>query len=202
MSTRVYLSNVWPWLSIEAQRKALGEVIGGAEVFMDRLDARERQAHQITSLVERNRMTRRTSRRRDGEEVHVASLAVLAWGEADLLACVEAIKARGAALHWHDGVPLGDVLEAWRASRVRTRQKGAMQKAALASAAKKEAAAIEACARIKERWERPTEGFGQTLALIAETGFSRNTVNKHIGSRRAAQALYQRKMNRRKKNDE
>ena len=203
MSRRVYMSEVSPYWPIERQRLALAAVLDGADIFVDRLDRHQRRAHQAASLVERERMTRQTSRRTTGEQVHVASLAVLAWAEDDLRGVLAAIEARGATLHTHDGVEAADHVAAWVRARQLSRLRVAASKGGTLTAERRRAEARAKCEVIRERWEMPTTPETGTATLLAEVGLSRNTVNVYLGGRLAAQAAYQRReKRRRRKGDE
>ena len=212
MAYKAYLSEIAPWWTIERQEELLsGAVPGwppGVGVFIDRLTVRQRRAHQVDALTQRTSMLRPTSRASMGK-IYVASLAVLAWGETDFRAVLEAT--RKATLHAvSDGVtiPPGQVdademVQQWQAARTKSRLQGAALVGAAVSAAKRSAIAAEGVAKIKDRWPLPSSEWS-TAALLAEAGVSRNTVNAHLGGRETAQARYQaalkRKASREKKN--
>jgi hypothetical protein len=77
MGSRIYLSDVSPWWTMEKQLAALAEVLSGATVFRDDLDRRQKRGHSAKDLPKRAAMLRVTTRPVVGETIYVASAAVL-----------------------------------------------------------------------------------------------------------------------------
>lgn len=187
---RRYLSEISSWWSIERQEAALGDLPSGAIVFIDRLDTRQRRAHQSASLLQRTECLRPTKRPARDEVIRVASPDVLAWSEEDIQAVLAAVAARGARLVAAEGSPVEDNpaawVAAWSAARKRSRLEGAQLRGAAVSAARRSAVALAGVNRIKARWPLPSKQHS-TAALILEAGVSLNTAVKHLGRRPLAQ---------------
>lgn len=198
--TRIYLSNIRPRWPIERQE----EVLDGAvpdwrrkNVYRDILPPRSRQSHGPADLKERADMLRET-RRRQGHDVWVASLAVLAWTLPDFLAVLGALAARGDTLFSvaeHSVVPpdagaavVAQVGEAFVSATRRATGEGP-GKGGRISGERREARAKAACETIRERWALSSDEH-PTAALLAEAGVTRTTAKKHLGKRDEAQRKY------------
>jgi hypothetical protein len=191
---KAYLSEVSPWWTMERQETALADVLLGARVFRDVLDVRACRSHQPASLVQRAAMLRTTTRG-GSETIHVASLAVLAWGEDDMRAVLAAMAARGAVLVSSEGYQ-GDPLIAWHAARKRSRLEGAALKGSAVSAERRRAASMASARLIEDRWPLSSTTH-PTKVLLAECGLSLNTVKAHLGPRPIAQYKHRLKQARR-----
>jgi hypothetical protein len=185
MAILVYMSDVSPWWTMDRQEATLADVLPGATVFRDALDRRQRRAHTPDSLVQRAMMLRSTARSQNNEVIHVASLAVLAWSEADLREVLDAIKARGAVLVSSEGIN-GDLVAAWAAVRRQSRLEGAALRGSAVSAERRKAASEVAVKLIAGDWPLPSKDH-PTAELLARCGLSLNTVKAHLGPRPIAQ---------------
>lgn len=171
----------------------------GCTVYRDDLDEDQRRAHQIASLCRRARMLKAQSFKRP-ETILVASLAVLAWTADDMLACLTAAVARGAAVVALDAgltidatTPAAALSEAVAAFAEGRRKQQAVRRGEMGGKRSGDAREAEAKARamlIKDRWCLPTRDY-PTQDLLAEIGMSINTARKHLGSRPAVQRAYQ-----------
>ncbi len=191
----VYLSDVSPWWTIERQETALADVLPKATVFRDLLGVRARRGHSANDLVQRGMMLRPTTRRDKGVEIHVASLAVLAWAEDDLRAVLETIAARGATLISAEGYA-GDPVAAWAVARRRSRLEGAALRGSAVSAERRRAASEAAVKLIAGDWPLPSRDY-PTDELKARCGLSLNTIKAHLGPRPIAQYKHRLKLTRR-----
>jgi len=199
MSTRAYLSDVSPWWTMERQEAALADVLPGATVFRDELDARARRGHSVASLTARAAMLRPTGRQLAGETIHVASLAVLGWSEDDVRAVLATMAARGTVLVSSEGID-GEPLEAWRVAKRRSRLEGAALLGSSVSAERRKAASAAAVAIIKPYWPLSSAEY-PTASLLTKCGLSLNTVKAHLGSRPIAQYNHRMKMARRRRKE-
>lgn len=198
MSNRHYLSDVSPWWTEARQREVLARSphgVSDGQTFYDALTTTERRAHRPESLVERASMLRPTTRR-SADTIFVASLAVLAWTQEDLLVVWERIAQRGATLVSEDdqmafspGTTGESLTKAWREARAKSRLEGSARRGARISGAKRRAAADEAVEKIRDRWGLPSSEVS-TAELLREAGVSRNTVNARLGGRETAQRRY------------
>ena len=197
MNPRIYISNISPLWPRSRQVELLKEAIPGfpktAHVFEDNLDARSRRAHQIDSLVGRAAILRPT-RRGHGTEVIIASLAVFAWSQGEMLQCLTAAAARGDTIRVLDaGISIGpsagpailqQALAAFEAARARQKEFEQGRSGATVSAHKREAKSREAAEGIRAAWARRDE---KTADLLTRADISLNTAKRYLGSRPVAQ---------------
>lgn len=177
----------------------LSEAVPGfpeaAEVFEDYLDARTRRAHRVDSLGHRATILRPTARRGQEHEIIIASLAVFAWSQGELLQCLTAAASRGATIRVIDAdlsigpsagpAILQQALAAFEAARARQKEFEQGRAGAAASAQKREAKAKEAAEGIRHDWGRRDEKTG---VLLARANISLNTAKRYLGGRPVAQA--------------
>lgn len=173
-------------------------------LYRDELPARALRARNPESLADRTSLARPTSRRSETEVIHVASLGALAWRQDDFAAFIESLAGRKPTVisyhdqktfHLSDRKAIQQIVAAFPESRKHgSRQKGRLI-GAYNSAEIRNARSKAASERIRERWSLPSEMYS-TADLIAETGFSRNTVQRWLGKRPAAQARRLRNLKR------
>ena len=197
MRTRIYISEINPWWTIERQEAALADVMKGATVFIDRLDPRQRRAHRAEALDQRAVMLRPSTRHGSPERFYVASLAVLAWTEEDLLSVVQTIKERGSDLVSMSEKQVGDVVAAWKLARARARVSRVQLQGAAVSAANRRADSLVKWDMIKDRWHLKEHSGPK---LLDEAKLTRNTVNaiNNGKTREVLIAQHERRMKRRK----
>lgn len=200
MSKSVYLSNLSRWWSFERQEAALADVLPDATIYRDELDVCARRRHTPIDLLRRAAMLRVTTRRSNGGEIYVASLAPLAMSEDDMRAVQAEIEARGATLISIDDGPVDDVVVAWKVAKTKSRLAGAALLGAAVSAERRKAASAAGIAIIKARWSLPSSEH-PTAALLAEAGLSLNTVKAHLGPRPIAQYNHRMKMVRKQRKE-
>lgn len=190
MKAIAYLSDMSPWWTMERQEEALAAFLPSCKVYRDVLPMSDQNSHCPEALAERSLMLN-PSTMQEGVTVHVASMAVLAWSEADMEVVLRALGDQNAILCPADGglrlVPHLDGIEAgveeWRIARTRSRLKGAARRGGAVSAARKMAAADAGIEKIRSRWG---DASWRTADLLAEAGVTRNTVNKRLGGRERA----------------
>lgn len=197
MVDRIYISNISPLWSEDRQEALLREAIpsypNGATVYDDILTPRERRAHKAPSLVNRDQMLRPTSARRPAT-IYVASLAVFAWTEGDMLKAITAAAAKGMTIQVLDaGLTIGpdagaavmsQAIEAFTQARKRQTEYEKGQRGGEVSARKREEKARAAADTIRAAWARRDES---TKDLLARAGISLNTAKRYLGSRPIAQ---------------
>jgi hypothetical protein len=199
MTKTAYLSNICPRWPIERQEATLANAIEGwpksVNILRDELTVRDRRAHKTDTLTGRAAMLRKSSRR-DGGEIYVASLAVLAWAVEDLLMCITSAAERrstivvlDADLHIDasaNAAVLHKAIEAFAAGR-RSRIAGeAGMLGGEVSGARRSAVAKTAAETIAYEWGQPGTLY-RTKDLLARAGISMNTAKLYLGSRPAAQ---------------
>lgn len=193
MRKLIYMSEVSTWWTLGRQKDLLAELMPDAKLFFDELNRRKRSSHHIGSLIERAMMLQMLTRQTEGVEIHVASLAVLAWSESDLKDVSATITRGGGTLHWHDGVPASNAAAAWHLARAKTRLDSAMLRDTYVERLGRSTVYREACEAIRDRWQRPSSEWS-TITLLTEVGLSRSTVNAYLGSRRQAQRIYKQRI--------
>lgn len=196
MTQRVYLNDIVPWWPIERQEAALSDVMATAVVFQDLLSRRQRQGHSAADLVQRAQMLRPTNHVPRGEVIHVATLAILARTQIELLDFLSALVSRGSALVTAETSttyrPLTEalfpqIIEDWKQARVKSRIEGATLRGGEATKVKYTAIYKARFARIKDHWGDPE---WPTKTLLAEAcdengkSMARNTANKYAGMTR------------------
>ncbi len=199
MSKCAYLSDISPWWTMERQETALADVLPGATIYRDHLDARARRAHDPASLQARAGLLRPTQALARDETIYVASLAILAWSEDDMRAVLNAIASRGAKLVSSEGID-SDSLEAWRQAKRQSRLEGAALRGSAVSAERRKAASLAGVALIKPFWPLPSKEY-PTASLCEKSGLSLNTVKAHLGSRPIAQYNHRMKIARRRRKE-
>jgi hypothetical protein len=197
MADRVYISNIsplWPEARQEALlREAIRDYPKGVNVYDDILTPRERRAHKPPSLVDRDLMLRPNSARRSAT-IYIASLAVFAWTDADMLKCITAAASKGMTIRVLDvdltigpdagAQVMSKAIEAFAAGRKRQTEFVRGQAGGKASAENREGKARAAAESIKAAWARRDE---RTPDLLARAGISLNTAKRYLGSRPLAQ---------------
>lgn len=197
MADRVYLSNISPLWSIDRQEALLRDAIPGypkgVNVYDDILTPRERRAHQTIYLVDRDQMLRPSSARR-AATIYIASLAVFAWSDADMLKAVTAAAAKGMTIRVLDvdltigpdagAAVMSRAIEAFAEGRKRQTEFIRGQAGGKASAENREAKTRAAAESIKAAWARRDES---TKELLARAGISLNTAKRYLGARPIAQ---------------
>ena len=203
---KAYLSNIGLGWTLEQQEKLLATEAPDwpATLYKDELPARALRARNPDALKERAALVRSSSRRRDDEVIHVVSLGVLAWRQDDFASFIEKLAdQRYTLVAHHDAKTFNLAHEKDRRAAVEafpeSRKKGSRQKGRLIGAKRsaeiRNARSREACEKIRERWSLSSELYA-TADLITETGFSRNTVQRWLGKRPAAQARRLRNLKR------
>ena len=188
MALRAYLSNVTPGWSIARQTEVLAANVPGwpVAIYQDELRPGVRRARNPAALVERAALLRPTSRR-TVETVHVASIGVMAWRADDFAHVLEALGVRRATLvSHHEGLTFDCTRPADRRRAVElfptARAEGGRQKGRLVGARRsaelRNAASKAAAEKVRDRWG--AAGYTEK-ALVAETGFSRNTIVRWLG---------------------
>lgn len=194
LMTKAYISNISPLWPVERQEAMLPD---GVVVFRDVLTPKERQAHRTAALVQRAEMLR-PSTRRNGEEIYIASLAVLDWTAEGMMEALTAAMARGATVRVLDaGLSIGPTARvttlyvaavAFAAARKRSQEVDRGRAGGEASARKRSEASKARALTIKAEWGMPEP---PTAILLARAGLSYNTAKLHLGPRPAAQRAYQ-----------
>lgn len=196
---RAYTSNISPIWRFDRQeallRAALPGYPKGVEVFRDEMDGRVRRGRKPASLYHRAEMLRATTKRR-GEIVHVATLAVMAWTQDDLLEALTLALARGVTVRaLYDDLTIQpdagpDVLHAAVVAFAKGRKAGSAFIGGKISGEAKEAVARAKAQRIADIYGMPTDKMSWS-ELIRVSGLVRNTIIKHLGKRPAAQLIYE-----------
>lgn len=182
---------------MERQKELMAAQVPGwpdVPTYVDLLSPAKRKAHVATMLTQRNELLRKTARTEGVEVIFVASLACMAWEQADFLQCVATASQRGAIMVALDtgrrikpDASPTDVAEANQEFLARRRSKASAGPAGYIVSAERRAGDSRAGAmRIKERWEQPTKNYPTDL-LLTEAGICRNTANLYLGKRPDAQ---------------
>lgn len=184
MAHAVYMSEADAWWTLDRQRAALANALPGARVYVDEMDARDRQGHSVAALRQRQLLVRTTTRAVPFT-VTVASLAVLGWVEDDIRKLLAALAARsGVLVSVEDGTVFSEggnadaVIAAWRAAKEKSRLEGAARRGGQVTKAKAEAATAEKIKPHADKWGDPRYLSNDVLRLM---GVSRNTANKYFG---------------------
>lgn len=193
MADRIYQSNIskaWPF---ERQAKVLGE--HKTPVYRDELSGAALKRRDTSMLFERAAMLRSTSRR-SGEVIRVASLAVLAMSVRDLAEVLSGAAARLAtieAVAENFSIPpdppvaiLAQAIHAWEKARQRARTEGGILAGSRVAAERARARTAAALALVQEDWSRPTAEVS-TAELVERSGLSYKTLWEHLGKRSKAQ---------------
>lgn len=212
---RVYLSEISRWWTIERQTEVLSAAIDGwpksVQVYTDLVHEKDRRSRCADLLTARQDALRPTGRPTQ-PSLYVASLAVLAWTEDDLINVVSGIIERGWMLfsvddHHSFGSPspaqtVRFVAERasliWKGARIKSRLEGAAKRGGAVSARVRGDRVSAGVEKIKDRWPLPSSEWS-TAALLAEAGVSRNGVNARLGGREKAQIRYQAALKRKMK---
>lgn len=188
MHARAYLSNISPSWPIEEQEKLLAARVPGWPIptFTDRLKPRALRSREPEKLTERAGLLRPTGRPEAGE-VHVATLAIMAWRQLDFRDVLVALGARRESLVAHEEgrtfdltTPEGmaEAFAMFPVSRTDSgRRKGRLRGVEAAAAAKLADSKADAD-KIRHRWG--VEGYTAT-GLCAEVGRSFQTMKRHLG---------------------
>jgi hypothetical protein len=154
--------------------------------YRNELSSAQRQAHVQKTLVERDKMLRGITRK-TGDVVVVASLAVLAWGEADLVQVLAGLAARGETLRALDtgievrpsptAADIAAAVEAYREGRKRARETLRGETGGAVSAQKRWDEAAAKIAPHAHLWGMAGQVQKEVLALM---GVSRNTAIAHL----------------------
>lgn len=208
VTVRAYLSTLSPRWPIERQEAVHAEKTPGwpdVPVYVDKLSARQRMAHQARDLKERASLLR-PSGRCDGEVIYVASMAVLAIGAEDFMAVCAAASERQSSIVAHenrltlfwdaDAIALSEALALFLDSKRRhDRKGGGGHPGAAVSAAKRAADAQRRAELIREDWGKREI---KTAELLMRAGrkigrrrdlvpMSYQTAKALLGARPAAQ---------------
>jgi hypothetical protein len=210
----VYISNVFPWWTIERQKAILASAVPGwpsdVAVFEDDINTRQRRNREVDRLTDRSEMLRPTSRK-EPDTIYLASLAVLAWEENDLRTVVETIMGRdGTIVVIDDGVTitkavaLPQIVKSWNIARRKSRIAGAQKKGARVSAERRKAITAQGIEKIRPYWGMPAEEWPtRKLREMAGTEIkpmAYNTIVSHIGiGRELAQKRFQAALKRKAK---
>jgi hypothetical protein len=201
MSIRVYISNLHPRWPVDRQERSLSVGVPGwpkgIAVYRDELTASQRKRRAVDDLEGRIALLRQTTRgRRGGEDIYVASLAVLAWTLADLLECLTLAQSRGSTVHVLDtGLVLtpasgpSDLHQATKDFATGRKSSIAMAGGEVSGRLRSEAARAKAKA-MEPFWRLPSEEY-PTVPLLARFGLSRNTANLYLGKRPEAQRVHE-----------
>jgi hypothetical protein len=219
-TVKVYRSNIAKSWSIERQAAVLSERLAGLKVaasYEDILSPAKLKARHPGDLHERNDAAlRRTGRRvNHGEELHVASLACLAWDAVDLAGALAAASARNATVVAADAgleIPPGygpdmavRIAEAFRDAKLRNQtHPGRSMGYQIAATLRREetAARIE---KIRPFWHLRSPSTAELLRVAAGrdgTPMAPATAKTHLGSRKKAQQNYERKLARERRTAE
>lgn len=192
---RAYLSNISPVWLFERQeallRAALPSYPSDVQVFRDEVDALTRKARNAKALTQRAEMLWPKSRPRD-ETIHVASLAVLAWTQDDMMLTLTLALARGASVRALD-VDLTitassgpNVLHAAAEAFAKGKAARAAYFGGSISGPRKEAKAKAKAERIRDIYGLPIDAM-PWAELLRISGLTRNTIIKHLGPRKPHQ---------------
>ena len=142
-------------------------------------------------------MLRTTTRRGTAERIVVASYAVLAWDESDLLAVLATLRERGAELVSMDEAGQPCTVETWKAARRKSRLEGAAKRGGAVAGERRREVSLTKWELIKDRWHLK-ECSG--AKLLDEAKLTRNTVNaiNNGKTREVLIAQHERRMKRRK----
>lgn len=191
---RYYLNTLRPAWPVSRQESLLDDRFPNwreGQEYRDELPPRRRQTPSPDDLLDRASMLRPTSRR-SAEQIVVASIAVLAVSQLDLVRVLAMAEARKATLiAIAEEVRLVPPYTAEAIAETLTifamaihRGRGNTRLGHLVSAERREARAKAACDLIKERWALPRSQFSDK-ALLAEAGVARATAVRHLGDRTA-----------------
>jgi hypothetical protein len=200
LAFRVYISAIAPGWPPDRQERVLDEKLPGwrgGTVFQDiEFTVRQKRSRDPALLYDRAtafRVTTRSTR----QTLHVAALPCIAWNAADfqgnVLPGLRASKQDLTAVDTGFTVrPSGneDALAEFQARRKLGSQEASRLVGAVVSANNRKMKALEACEKIKDRWEQPTKLY-PTVKLLKEARVSLNTAKKHLDPRPRAQRIYQ-----------
>jgi hypothetical protein len=201
MSIRAYISNLHPRWPVDRQERSLSVGVPGwpkgVAVYHDDLTPSQRKRRAVGELEGRIALLRQTTRgRKGGEDIYVASLAVLAWTLADLLECLTLAQSRGSTVHVLDtGLVLAPdagptaLHQATKDFATGRKSSIAMAGGEVSGRLRSEAAKAKALT-IEAEWKLPSEDY-PTMALLARAGISRNTAKLYLGSRAEAQRVHE-----------
>ena len=205
MSKRAYTSNLHPRWPLKRQEAALEAGVPGWPLdvarYRDELTARQRRRHVTDDLAGRTELFRPTTRQR-GEDIYIASLAVLAWSLGDLMGCLTLAQTRGATVHVLDtGLVLApgagpEALHRATQDFDAGRRSSIGMLAGQVSAANRVEAARAKAETIRAEWKLPSENY-PTTGLLERAGISRNTAKLYLGMRSLRQREHQASMKRR-----
>ena len=195
--SRVYISNISKLWPVERQREVLANAEGTAKlsVYEDKLTRRGLQARTPDLLEERADMLRPTSRK-TGETIYVASLAVLAFGAADLVNVLAAAAARRATIEVvadsltippnAPAAVMAEVMAAWERAKRRALTEGGRLAGIRVAAERRRAKTAAALDKVRDDWGKPSSEVS-TAALIERSGLTYKALNEHLGPRKKAQ---------------
>lgn len=201
MSTRAYLSNLYPRWPFDRQERALSVGVPdwpkGVAVYRDEMTPSQRKRHMVGDLEGRIALLRQTTRgRKGGEDIYVASLAVLAWTLADLLECLTLAQSRGSTVHVLDtGLVLAPdagaatLHQATKDFATGRKSSIGMVGGEISARLRSEAAKAKAMT-IEAEWKLPSKDY-PSPALLAKAGISRNTANLYLGKRPEMQRIHE-----------
>lgn len=195
---RAYLSNISPIWRFDRQEALLRDALPGypknVDVFRDELDVRKRQRREALALAQRAIMLRATTGKR-GETVHIASLAVLAWTQDDMMQALTLALARGATVRVLDEaltIPPNvgpDILHEAAKAFTKGRKAGSAFIGGKISGEAKAAVARAKAEKIRGVYGMPTEQM-PWAELLRISGLTRNTIIKHLGPRKPHQVTW------------
>jgi hypothetical protein len=201
MSIRAYISNLHPRWPVDRQERSLSVGVPGwpkgIAVYRDELTPSQRKRRAVDELEGRIALLRQTTRgRKGGEDIYLASLAVLAWTLADLLECLTLAQSRGSTVHVLDtGLVLtpdagpAALHQATKDFATGRKSSIAMAGGEVSGRLRSEAARLKA-KEMEPFWRLPSEEY-PTIPLLARFGLSRNTANLYLGKRPEVQRIHE-----------
>lgn len=191
---KCYIRNgTWAW-PVDRQLKMLGDLWDEEVSFRDALNADRAKAPGRVKpdwLVERAAMLRPSGRQQD--EVHVASLLVLAVSEADLVDVLAAAAGRNMAVVAHDiGQTIGpcrtvtcvaSALHEWREAKLRARTEPGRLEGVRVAAEKRRAETLRKVKVARPLWRDTRPERLSTDQVASETGVSVKTLYAELGHR-------------------
>jgi hypothetical protein len=205
MATKFYLSNISPLWPLSRQEAVIDAAYPGkrddGNTWRDWLTPRARRTHLDEILDQRGYLVR-PSTRKGGDNIVIASAAVLAWKTDALVGFLSAAAAKGSTIHIIDAKltinpksgpsVFEKVIAAFKKAKIRKTSLPSGRAGGSRSAELRSAEAEASCDTIKAPWSIPRgyKDYEPDHKLLKRAGVSRNTAKKYLGHRGKAQRIF------------